>query len=693
MTNPAPHVVWTHRAEGRLAVALARAEGPLAVFAEHRGRINEQLAVAFDADHLIVLDLYVGFRPRTGEYILLVDVCRPNEAGTFIAKLADDARLRREFHAWESCRGHAFSGNGVFMKQTPCPGPGLPECIAALVYQDAQTHIGADRQMTLEESFLSAVRFGAVDPASLAKVFSELFDHLGQVLYQMAKVVEPAGAAIELNWDNVQRRRRPLADSFAGWSDGRIAEVRQEVNAAFPEPFAELLDPVDFLAYVEADLKAGAKPERWLPRLLRGRSHGDLHGRNVLVGFHEGTNEADRPALFDYEHMAVDNLIGWDFVKLETELKIRAYPRVFAEATSLRHFAQTVQAFEQELGEQTENHRRPGTWPAPGGATARERLLTLLLTIRRLAGCHLGERANRSEDWLEEYYFLLACYSVYAVRFVPTQSPHERIGTFVSGGVAAARFAWWRRRSSAIVAPSDSSLSDTVESLIARDYPTWREPLRIAWAWNRGGDAEKIARAHDLLMGLRDRYRHVLAWHYELAFNLTKQDRCEEALAQLVEIGETFQGQLDEDTLSLWGKCHKARGDQFRAAGLRTGSSQAERLTALAEADRAYVEACRRYEQAYGLEHNWFPGINLATLWLMRAALAGELGRLTDREKLRASSVRLAGELQSAAEGWRPRLKDDLVWIVATRGEAALLQSDWRSAGRLLWRRPGAADV
>ena len=92
-----------------------------------------------------------------------------------------------------------------------------------------------------------------------------------------------------------------------------------------------------------------------MPVVVRGPSHGDLHGRNVLVGVEDGKDEVVHPALFDYEHMAADNLIGWDFVKLETELKIRAYPYVFADQGPIRRYIAAVQAFELELAEKTEH--------------------------------------------------------------------------------------------------------------------------------------------------------------------------------------------------------------------------------------------------------------------------------------------------------------------------------------------------
>ena len=59
----------------------------------------------------------------------------------------------------------------------------------------------------------------------------------------------------------------------------------------------------------------------------------------------------------------------------------------------------------------TEECHRNRSWPeigepgTPEGATP-----AILLVIRRMAAQHLGVNHGRPNDWLEEYYFLLACY-------------------------------------------------------------------------------------------------------------------------------------------------------------------------------------------------------------------------------------------------------------------------------------------
>ena len=48
---------------------------------------------------------------------------------------------------------------------------------------------------------------------------------------------------------------------------------------------------------------------------------------------------------------------------------------------------------------------------------------------------------NRYDRWLHEYYFLLAYYGVYAGRF-ENMDDKQRIGLFVSAGVAAASYSF-----------------------------------------------------------------------------------------------------------------------------------------------------------------------------------------------------------------------------------------------------------
>lgn len=456
----AAQIVWTHRAERQLRYELIRTHGSADALPDRLARLNEWLALAFPhASAVVVLDVYLGFRPRTGEYILFVDARGATDCGTAIVKLADDeARLRSELAAWENCTPPCFHGNAVFMGLSARTG-GRPPRLVALVYQDAQPHIGTDETAWLEAAVLRCVRFGVPDTHTLIDSLRELFAHLGRVLYPAARVepLEPGG--IELNPHAVEGTavRRQLCDTFPLW-DGAAQQVspvgvRKQVSAAFGSEHARYIDPVDYFRFLHRERTEFEVPaEHLYPRRLRGPAHGDLHGRNVLVGLEE--DRAGTPALFDYENMSCDNLIGWDFVKLETELKIRALAAVLVDGGRAdpvptaalgrtQRYARAAEAFETRLAARTVACRESGHWPegpdAGFGDERLDRLAALLLCVRQQAELHLGARRKRFRDWLHEYYFLLGCYGLTTVRF-ENQSEYERAAALVSAGVAAVQY-------------------------------------------------------------------------------------------------------------------------------------------------------------------------------------------------------------------------------------------------------------
>lgn len=456
---PTTPVIWTHRAERKLHTELCRCKVPTQERAAVRDKIDGWLGHAFrGATSVVALEVYLGFRPRNKEYILFVDVRGGPHCGTAIVKMADDCtRLEGERTAWEHCAPVCFPGNAVFMGlQHRRDGAGR---LVALVYQDAQPHIGTDEIVWLETAVVRAVRFGSPDTHTVIDVIRELFGHLGRVMYGAARV-DPieTGGAIELN-PRADGTRRRLCDFFGPWRgipdppepnqppqppqppNHEPLRVRQQVQGVLVQP-DRYLDPVDYFESLESELGAG-RAELALPRRLRGPAHGDLHGRNVLVGV-----EADRagtPAVFDYENMSNDNLLGFDFVKLETELKIRALDAIVRERLP-DEFAARVERFESRLAERTTACRNAGVWPdgpdpnvTDAEAARFDRLEAIVLSIRGQAAEHLGARRGRSHEWLHEYYFLLGCYGVSTARFA-NQNNRERAAALVSAGVAAALY-------------------------------------------------------------------------------------------------------------------------------------------------------------------------------------------------------------------------------------------------------------
>lgn len=450
-----PLVIWTVAARRHLRQALAEAvgrHGPCALDTAMND-LNDRLQRLFPrARAVVVQDQYLGYRRRDDEFILLVEVEGSERPGRHVVKLAAEDRLRAELNAWESCRPYGLRHDLVFMTLDPCHDG---DCLVGLVYADAQQFLGVPAT-SLEDAFLNAVRHGTPSPASLADVFAQLYERIGHLLYGTWSVADPAEGDFVLDVPHLQR-------SLAAWTEteSEPARVRQYVNTWAVHERNHFRDPVDYLDFVRAWVpwrgdppggsagpvqrperqESGPAPAGLVPRMLRGCAHGDLHGRNVLVGVVRG--RARWPAVFDYEKMGPSNLLAWDFVKMETELKERAYADLFPNERA-SDFIRAVQAFEVRLAEQTEASYNGARWPeVEDRAEPQERLWALLLALRRQAALHLGVDRGRPRQWLDEYYFALACYGVHVGRFDNLNRP-ELLGAYVSAGVATARFLWNR---------------------------------------------------------------------------------------------------------------------------------------------------------------------------------------------------------------------------------------------------------
>src|SRR5436190_1503561 len=130
-------------------------------------------------------------------------------------------------------------------------------------------------------------------------------------------------------------------------------------------------------------------------------------------------------------------------------------------------------------------------------------------------------------------------------------------------------------------------MSEEVNTILSRRYPSYEEPLKRAWSWNREATADSLNKAGQLLKILKDRYPHVLQIRYEFALNLVKRNRREDAHEELQKSAADFKGSLDEDTLCLMGRIYKDWGDQ----------QLTERNFSEAEID--YRRALHEYLQAF----------------------------------------------------------------------------------------------
>lgn len=128
------------------------------------------------------------------------------------------------------------------------------------------------------------------------------------------------------------------------------------------------------------------------------------------------------------------------------------------------------------------------------------------------------------------------------------------------------------------------------------------------------------------------------------------------------------------------GRCHKDEGDRLLA----------DNHISLAETE--YRKAEEWYQKAYEQCGDYFPGINVAALRLIRASLLhtsitkeperqADLGKLS--EDLLQKAKDLAKTLTSAAAREPNRIPDERIWVYATRADAYLIREDWDAAAQL----------
>jgi hypothetical protein len=440
--------------------------------------LDPVLASTFkEADHIIVRDQLRGFRQKDDLLILLVEVIQGDDNIPYVVKVGDSEQLDRELRGWESCRPFGLRNDLVLLplRKEEYRNPADDSRTVCLVYGDAQQFIGVDRTVYLEDAFLNSVRYGNPSTQSVGHVFAELLERLGHLLYATSYVEDPAADGYILRMPN-------LVKAIDAWRNAPLNQsVRTDTNVLVKHRVSTFFDPVDYfkswiLAYFDHQVKGSdgppeirkatkplkrkdeeaasneparpgsripaPKPADLVPYMLRGCAHGDLHGRNILVGI--VNKRAMWPTVFDYEDMSPCALPCWDFVKLEHELKIRAYCEILPRSEP--KFIKAVRNFELTLDQLTEQHHLDGSWPRvdefpdPG-----DRLLSLILELRRMASLHLGKHRGRARQWLEEYYFLLAAYGLTVANY-PNLERRELVAAYVSAAVSVARLSWPRSR-------------------------------------------------------------------------------------------------------------------------------------------------------------------------------------------------------------------------------------------------------
>lgn len=309
--------------------------------------------------------------------------------------------------------------------------------LQSLKYSDAEHSLRADEAViTLERAVIEACNGGRRSLDAVKATLVQLYLALENACYRNAQTRDPRDA----DKDYLKER---LTKGLRNWMarDTEAGRARNETVWALKN---------DSLEFIDAALYFNTEDLPPMPQMLVGTSHGDLHGRNVLVGLVEG--ETHWPVVFDYEDVKCCNPIVWDFVKMETELKkVALADPAFLPAEDDAELIRKLYDFELHLSRKTETCYNHNHWfpserdKLPESMKDNQTLLHLIeviLAIRRMAWKCLELNRGRSRKWLHEYYFFLAAYSMYAGRFQTYREVRPLKTLFVSAGIAAFRYAF-----------------------------------------------------------------------------------------------------------------------------------------------------------------------------------------------------------------------------------------------------------
>jgi len=638
---------------------------------------------------ITVYDCFGGYSLNHREKaVLAVEVCGRGYFHTHVVKLGARAKVTNDYDGWRECvlRHNFASRILVSLAKKDLSGDRT-----AIIYEDAYRFFGSPEEgygpQSLETVLFWSVMDNKPSPESVERVIRQIYADLYRWFYQ------PAGANQD---DAVRFYQARLRRALDRWRDDAWrVELRRDVlwllcSHDAPDALARVayLDPYDYVTW--------ALHHRRIPQTLVGRSHGDLHGRNVFVGVQR--REAEYPAVFDYGEMHATNVLAWDFVKLETEIKVRLmallyrdpqaqevlfglenewlhrsalkrsdWPSVHFNAHSLRaHQMEFAYRFESVLALVTGRIHRLGdpTAPEPPGGRkitgeARlDRALGILMRIRQEAAFCLGEgqpQRGQCGLWSDEYYFALAVYGLATAKWDYKES--ESAFALVSAGVAAAQvnLALADIRTAIAEPPAPPA-----EASGGPQYASYHVPLTHAHRlWKNRHSRASLSAALAILEPAVGAFGHAVLLMQEYALLLAEAGQQIAALKILEPLNDLCQVFRDEETLARIGRTCKDLGDHSL-------SRQPVALRDLPDhpAWQWYRTAFQHYRLAFQMSRNYYPGINAATLALI-------CGDQAEAQTLADQVLTLCRE-----QDLSHLKKEDRFWVLVTQGEALLVRGE-----------------
>jgi tetratricopeptide (TPR) repeat protein len=653
---------------------------------------------------ITVSSIFSGFSTDVEQRIVLgVELRTESSFQTHIVKLGAKAEIEPDYQGWTSCvLGQNFASR-IFL-QLAYAEPATDR--AAVIYQDGYLLYGKDQPAHPLEQ---VARWATLDhkpaPESVERVIYQIYNELERWFYVTSddRDPDPAATFYRARLQNALERWAPLERESAPDQSESVEEqmerrgrtdLRRDVIwilCAHEDYHCDkapvYLDPYDYIASALAAKPAPSAPS--IPATLVGRSHGDLHGRNILVGVQRG--EADCPTVFDYGEMGERNVLAWDFAKLEIELKVRILPDLFnipdarkalLELPGFPHWQADPRdedvertlffyQFDARLADLTESINAEdfaqSLAPLPAQlATSSEpvnRLLRILWRVRKEAALCLGFRRGRQRKWLNELYYCLATYGLCNAKPSWNYEPAQVRCALISSGVAAARL---ERRTGKV--RGQIAAGDCPSTPVA----SYRVPLGHAHRmWKAGllhDSLSLLENAHKQFphaIPLLQEYALVLADVAERDGGAENRTLALDLIRPLRRLCRTFR---DHETLSRLGKIYRNQGDTVWTTGKHT---HAEFLQAKLGDWQYYKQAQECYEEAFEFSRKVYPGINAATL----ARIVGDAAMA----KTIAAQV-----IKICVDSMVDQLTDDdRIWLFATEGEAHVLVGAPAKAARL----------
>lgn len=696
------------------------------------GKLSEQIERELDllfpakSGAIIAYQLIRGFEPdQWRKLVLAVKTGDGRDPRRHIVKIGHYDAVSSDYANWEKCTaGRRVSGR-MFMNVRLVPFPaeqaGQP-ARAGVVYEDATPLYGpqqAEEQVTtLADAALDAVKNNDLDIASVERVLRQTYAELGRWFFDDA-LIDPEAADAFFRRKLRFHKPDPV---LAMWNAGALERLRADAIwllgqvSSRHKSLPNYVDPIEYLEWAFRHVR----PE--MPPTLVGRSHGDFHGRNILLGVSRG--EVEYPVIVDYGDMSADNALIWDFAKQETELKVRLLnwlvddesaraevlqqapvghlknlvrdwekPRKFSSEDRQTRELLFAQLFEELLHAESSGIDACASLDFHDTQEARrtpvEKALAILARVRLEAAVQLGRHRIQADDWRQEYLFALAVYGASTAKF-PDSAYSSRLRKFalISAGCAVARLSSFRTLlKHSIESPplATGSLSDSAPKATnsASDFvgpaASYLIPLHHAQAmW---AEQERPTDAAALLNQARKSFRHAAPLHGEYALLLTSIDRPYDANVILEELARQHTTELrgtvretiiarcrtfgDFETLSRFGGAYKKLADQSWES--QTPLVPFTKLKTI-PAYQHYATAFEFYHAAFEFSRDHYPGGNAAVMALLshQPVLAQELA---EEVAVICRSVRQSD--------LTPDLRH---WLFCTEATVALLQGDGNAA-------------